>query len=96
MQPICTSALATFTYIRGNKQKKNDKESRNRICAIRNGTNCITSGETNPEEYVFYILYAEYQKLQNKQLEREIQSDAYSRVLSDKKLQSYSEVSRSS
>ena len=43
---------------------------------------------SSPEEYVFYILYAEYQKLQNKQLEREIQSDAYSRVLSDKKLQS--------
>ena len=41
-----------------------------------------------PEQYVFYILYAEYQRLQNKQLEREIQSDAYSRVLSDKKLQS--------
>lgn len=41
-----------------------------------------------PEQYIFYILYAEYQKLQNKQLEREIQSDAYSRVLSDKKMQS--------
>ena len=41
-----------------------------------------------PEQYVFYILYAEFQRLQNKQLEREIQSDAYSRVLSDKKLQS--------
>ena len=41
-----------------------------------------------PEQYLFYILYAEYQKLQNKQLEREIQSDAYSRVLSDKKMQS--------
>jgi predicted nuclease of restriction endonuclease-like (RecB) superfamily len=41
-----------------------------------------------PEQYVFYILYAEYQKLQNKQLEREIRTDAYSRVLSDKKLQS--------
>lgn len=41
-----------------------------------------------PEQYVFYILYAEYQKLQNKQLEREIRTDAYSRVLSNKKLQS--------
>lgn len=41
-----------------------------------------------PEQYVFYILYAEYQKLQNKQLERAIKSDAYSRVLSDKKMQS--------
>ena len=40
------------------------------------------------EEYVFYILYAEYQKLQNKQLERAIKSDAYSRVLNDKKMQS--------
>ena len=43
---------------------------------------------SSPEEYVFYILYAEYQKLQNKQLERAIKSDAYSRVLSDKKMQS--------
>ena len=43
---------------------------------------------STPEEYVFYILYAEYQKLQNKQLERAIKSDAYSRVLSDKKMQS--------
>ena len=41
-----------------------------------------------PEQHVFYILYAEYQKLQNKQLERAIKSDAYSRVLSDKKMQS--------
>ncbi len=41
-----------------------------------------------PEQYIFYILYAEYQKLQNKQLERAIKSDAYSRVLSDKKMQS--------
>ena len=41
-----------------------------------------------PEQCVFYILYAEYQKLQNKQLERAIKSDAYSRVLSDKKMQS--------
>ena len=30
---------------------------------------------SSPEEYVFYILYAEYQKLQNKQLERAIKSD---------------------
>ena len=43
---------------------------------------------SSPEEYVFYILYAEYQKFQNKQLERAIKSDAYSRVLSDKKMQS--------
>ncbi len=41
-----------------------------------------------PEQYVFYILYAEYQKLQNKQLERAIKTDAYSQVLSDRKLQS--------
>ncbi len=43
---------------------------------------------SSPEEYVFYVLYAEYEHLQNKQLERAIKSDAYSRVLSDKKLQS--------
>lgn len=43
---------------------------------------------SSPEEYIFYILYAEYEHLQNKELERAIKSDAYSRVLSDKKLQS--------
>ena len=48
----------------------------------------ILQGCSSPEEYIFYILYAEYEKLQNKQLERAIKSDAYSRVLSDKKLQS--------
>lgn len=41
-----------------------------------------------PEQYVFYILYAEYEHLQNKELERAIKTDTYSRVLSDKKLQS--------
>ena len=41
-----------------------------------------------PEQYVFYILYSEFERLQNKELERAIKSDAYSRVLSDKKLQS--------
>lgn len=48
----------------------------------------ILRGCTNPEQYIFYILYAEYEHLQNKELERAIKSDAYSRVLSDKKLQS--------
>ena len=48
----------------------------------------ILRGCTNPEQYIFYILYAEYEHLQNKQLERAIKSDVYSRVLSDKKLQS--------
>ena len=41
-----------------------------------------------PEQYIFYILYAEYEHLQNKELERAIKTDAYSRVLSDKKFQS--------
>lgn len=48
----------------------------------------ILRGCTTPEQYVFYILYAEYEKLQNKELERAIKADAYSRVLSDKKYQS--------
>ncbi|MBQ9426032.1 MAG: DUF1016 family protein [Paludibacteraceae bacterium] len=48
----------------------------------------ILRGCTTPEQYVFYILYAEYEKLQNKELERAIKTDAYSRVLSDKKYQS--------
>lgn len=40
------------------------------------------------EQYIFYILYAEYEHLQNKDLERAIKSDTYSRMLSDKKWQS--------
>lgn len=43
---------------------------------------------STPEQYIFYILYAEYEHLQNKELERAITTDAYSRVLSDKKYQS--------
>jgi len=43
---------------------------------------------TTPEQYVFYILYAEYEHLQNKELERAIRTDDYTRVLSDKKFQS--------
>lgn len=43
---------------------------------------------STPEQYVFYILYAEYEHLQNKELERAITTDAYSRVLADKKFQS--------
>lgn len=43
---------------------------------------------STPEQYIFYILYAEYEHLQNKELERAIKTDAYSRVLSDKKFQS--------
>jgi predicted nuclease of restriction endonuclease-like (RecB) superfamily len=41
-----------------------------------------------PEQQIFYILYAEHEHLKFKELERAIKSDAYSRVLSDKKLQS--------
>ena len=40
------------------------------------------------EQYIFYILYAEYEHLKNKDLERVIKSDTYSRMLSDKKWQS--------
>lgn len=40
------------------------------------------------EQYIFYILYAEYEHLKNKDLERAIKSDTYSRMLSDKKWQS--------
>lgn len=40
------------------------------------------------EQYIFYILYAEYEHLQNKELERAIKADTYSRMLSDKKWQS--------
>ena len=43
---------------------------------------------STPEQYIFYILYAEYEHLQNKELDRAIKTDAYSRVLSDKKFQS--------
>lgn len=43
---------------------------------------------STPEQYIFYILYAEYEHLQNKELERAIKTDAYSRILSDKKFQS--------
>ena len=40
------------------------------------------------EQYIFYILYAEYEHLKNKDLERAIKSDTYSRMLNDKKWQS--------
>ena len=40
------------------------------------------------EQYIFYILYAEYEHLKNKDLERAIKSDTYTRMLSDKKWQS--------
>lgn len=40
------------------------------------------------DQQIFYILYAEYEHLKYKELERAIKTDAYSRVLSDKKLQS--------
>lgn len=40
------------------------------------------------DQYIFYILYAEYEHLKNKELERAIKSDAYSRMLNDKKWQS--------
>ena len=43
---------------------------------------------TTIDQYIFYILYAEYEHLQNKDLERAIKSDTYSRMLSDKKWQS--------
>lgn len=48
----------------------------------------ILRGCSSPEQYIFYIIYAEYEHLQNKELERAIKTDAYSRVLADKKLQS--------
>ncbi len=48
----------------------------------------ILRGCTTPEQYIFYVLYAEYEHLQNKELERAIKTDAYSRVLSDEKFQS--------
>jgi predicted nuclease of restriction endonuclease-like (RecB) superfamily len=40
------------------------------------------------DKQIFYILYAEHEHLKYQELERAIKSDAYSRVLSDKKLQS--------
>lgn len=40
------------------------------------------------DQYIFYILYAEYEHLKNKELERAIKADTYSRMLSDKKWQS--------
>lgn len=43
---------------------------------------------TTIDQYIFYILYAEYEHLKNKDLERAIKADTYSRMLSDKKWQS--------
>ena len=40
------------------------------------------------DQQIFYILYAEHEHLKYQELERAIKSDAYSRVLSDKKMQS--------
>ena len=40
------------------------------------------------DQQIFYILYAEREHLKYNELERAIKSDAYSRVLSDKKMQS--------
>ena len=40
------------------------------------------------EQYIFYILYAEYENLKKRELERAIKADTYSRMLSDKKWQS--------
>lgn len=40
------------------------------------------------DQQIFYILYAEYEHLKFHELERAIKTDAYSRVLSDKKMQS--------
>lgn len=40
------------------------------------------------EQYIFYILYAEYENLKKRDLERAIKADTYSRMLSDKKWQS--------
>ena len=40
------------------------------------------------EQMIFYVLYAEYEHLKYKELERAIKTDVYSRVLSDKKYQS--------
>ena len=43
---------------------------------------------TTTDQYIFYILYAEYEHLKNKELERAIKADTYSRMLSDRKWQS--------
>ena len=43
---------------------------------------------TMPEQYVFYILYAEHERLKKRELERAIKTDAYTHVLTDKKYQS--------
>ena len=40
------------------------------------------------DQQIFYILYAEHEHLKYQELERAIKSDAYTRVLSDKKMQS--------
>lgn len=48
----------------------------------------ILNGCELVDQYIFYILYAEHEHLKKRELERAIKSDAYSRVLSDKKLQS--------
>lgn len=43
---------------------------------------------TTIDQYIFYILYSEYESLKTRDLERAIKSDTYSRMLSDKKWQS--------
>ena len=43
---------------------------------------------TTIDQQIFYILYAEHEGLKFKELERAIKADAYSQVLSDRKLQS--------
>ena len=48
----------------------------------------ILNGCELVDQYIFYILYAEHEHLKKRELERAIKSDAYSRVLSDKKMQS--------
>lgn len=48
----------------------------------------ILNGCEQVDQYIFYILYAEHEHLKKRELERAIKSDAYSRVLSDKKMQS--------
>lgn len=40
------------------------------------------------DQQIFYILYAEYEHLKKRELERAIKADTYSRMLSDKKWQS--------
>lgn len=40
------------------------------------------------DQQIFYVLYAEYEHLKKRELERAIKSDTYSRMLSDKKWQS--------